>query len=260
MMMNDSFCKIGSRTLLALKLVQICTHFSTLKNIYINININMRYKDISKLFSIITANGLLYFAEIVSCARRALARILVVIVSIGFGIVKPRLGQTLHKVMIVGGAYFILASVEACMRVRDENYFMGMTNKKMFALAPLAVLEVSIYCWIFKSVVQTTRTLRIRKNIIKLTLYRHFTNTLIFTVLASLAYMWIEEKIFNDCVPVTTFWLNEALCPVLFALILAVIMILWKPSINNQRYAFTPLDMDMDNEDEDDLTLSDAFG
>ena len=34
------------------------------------------------------ANGLLYFAEIVSCAKRALARILVVIVSIGFGIVK----------------------------------------------------------------------------------------------------------------------------------------------------------------------------
>ena len=33
---------------------------------------------------------------------------------------RPRLGQTLHKVMIVGGAYFILASVEGCMRVRDE--------------------------------------------------------------------------------------------------------------------------------------------
>jgi len=205
------------------------------------------------------ANGLLYFAEIVSCAKRALARILVVIVSIGFGIVKPRLGQTLHKVMIVGGAYFILASVEACMRVRDEKDFM--TNKQMFALVPLTVLDVSICWWIFTSLVQTTRTLRIRKNIIKLTLYRHFTNTLIFTVLASLAYMvyMIKENRFNDCVSITTFWLNEALWPFLFALILAVIMILWRPSINNQRYAFTPLDMDMDNEDEDDMTLSDAF-
>ena len=31
-------------------------------------------------------------------------------------------------------------------------------------------------------------------------------------------------------------WLNDALWPFLFALILAVIMILWRPSINNQRY------------------------
>ena len=37
-------------------------------------------------------------------------------------------------------------------------------------------------------------------------------------------------------------------------------MILWRPSINNQRYAFTPLDLgDSDVEDDDDMTLSDAF-
>ena len=33
------------------------------------------------------------------------------------------------------------------------------------------------------SLVQTTRTLRIRRNVVKLSLYRHFTNTLIFAVL-----------------------------------------------------------------------------
>ena len=33
------------------------------------------------------------------------------------------------------------------------------------------------------SLVQTTRTLKIRRNVVKLSLYRHFTNTLIFAVL-----------------------------------------------------------------------------
>ena len=36
------------------------------------------------------------------------------------------------------------------------------------------------------SLVQTTRTLRIRRNLVKLSLYRHFTNTLIFAVLGEL--------------------------------------------------------------------------
>ena len=53
----------------------------------------------------------------------------------------------------------------------------------MYALIPLTVLDVALCWWVFSSLVQTTRTLRIRKNVIKLTLYRHFTNTLIFTVI-----------------------------------------------------------------------------
>ena len=36
---------------------------------------------------------------------------------------------------------------------------------------------------VFTSLVQTTRTLRLRRNVVKLSLYRHFTNTLVFAVL-----------------------------------------------------------------------------
>ena len=43
-------------------------------------------------------------------------RMLVVIVSLGFGIVKPRLGPTLHKVVGIGGLYFAVASVDAYLR------------------------------------------------------------------------------------------------------------------------------------------------
>ena len=32
---------------------------------------------------------------------------------------RPRLGQTLHKVLAVGGLYFLLAAIEGCMRVHD---------------------------------------------------------------------------------------------------------------------------------------------
>lgn len=206
-------------------------------------------------------NGLLYFAELISCVKRALARILVVIVSMGFGIVKPRLGQTLHKVLAVGILYFILAAIEGCLRVRDGG--MMRSKSQQYALIPVTLLDVALCWWVFTSLVQTTRTLRIRKNVVKLTLYHHFTNTLIFTVIASLAYLiWsIKELKFTNCWNISTIWLQDALWPFLFAIILAVVMILWRPSNNNQRYAFTPLGLDDTSDyEDDDMTLSDAFG
>lgn len=36
-------------------------------------------------------------------------------------------------------------------------------------------------------------------------------------------------------------WVDEAFWHLLFSTILCVIMFLWRPSQNNQRYAFTPL-------------------
>jgi len=59
-------------------------------------------------------------------------------------------------------------------------------RQQLIASIPLAVLDASICWWIFMSLVQTTRTLRIRRNLVKLSLYRHFTNTLIFAVLGKL--------------------------------------------------------------------------
>ena len=56
-------------------------------------------------------------------------------------------------------------------------------NKQLIAAIPLSILDAVICWWIFMSLMQTMRTLRIRKNIVKLSLYRHFTNILVFSVI-----------------------------------------------------------------------------
>lgn len=210
-----------------------------------------------------TNPALTIFAELVSCVKRTLARILVIIVSMGFGIVKPRLGTALHRVLGVGGLYFILAAIEGCFRSLHPKSDPG--RQQLIASVPLAVLDASICWWIFMSLVQTTRTLRIRRNLVKLSLYRHFTNTLIFAVLASVAYMiWsIKTHRFakDGCITDwSELWLDEAFWHFLFSIVLLVIMVLWRPTANNQRYAFTPIvDFGDDDEDDDNMTLSDAF-
>ncbi|XP_037080065.1 LOW QUALITY PROTEIN: transmembrane protein 87A-like [Pollicipes pollicipes] len=204
--------------------------------------------------------GAVVFAEIVSCAKRALARMLVIIVSLGFGITKPRLGPLLHRVMAVGFIFFMFASIESCTRaLRPKNDMSGGT---LGTSVVLALLDSGICWWVFSALLSTTRTLRLRRNEVKLTLYRHFTNTLMLSVLASVGFMVWSVK-FHRTVGCLRQWKNlwadEACWHILFSMILLVIMLLWRPTNNNQRYAFTPLLDAGDEDEEDELFRSDAY-
>nr|CAD7400097.1 unnamed protein product [Timema poppensis] len=228
-----------------------------------------------------SVKGAVLLAEIVSCGKRTLARMLVIIVSLGFGIVKPRLGPMLHRVVGTGGLYFVLASVESYLRVMHPKN--DPSNQIFIASVPLAVLDSAICWWIFTSLVQTTRTLRLRRaipsrckqlnhevfvisrrNLVKLSLYRHFTNTLIFAVISSVVFMLYSIKYHKMVLCLTDWkelWVDEACWHILFSVLLLVIMILWRPTNNNQRYAFTPLlDAPEDDEDEEEQFVNDAFG
>ncbi|XP_013381527.1 transmembrane protein 87A isoform X2 [Lingula anatina] len=206
-----------------------------------------------------SVRGAIIVAELVSCMKRALARMLVVIVSLGFGIVKPRLGPMLHRVLGMGALYFILGSVEGCLRVLNPRE--DPKNHAALAKIPLVVLDAAIAFWVFSSLVQTTRTLRLRRNVVKLSLYRHFTNTLIFAVVASVAFMiWsIKQHTFAECLQDwAELWLDDAYWHLLFSVILMVIMVLWRPTINNQRYAFSPL-LDAADQEAEEPMMNDAF-
>jgi len=210
-----------------------------------------------------TTQSLILAAEIISCAKRSIARILVIIVSMGYGIVKPRLGPTLHRVVMVGALYFLLAAVESVFRVLHPKN--DPANKALLAAVPLAVIDASICWWVFSALVATTRQLRLRRNLVKLSVYKHFANTLVFSILASIIFMLWSIK-YHKVVECLTqwrdLWVDDAFWHLLFSVILCVIMVLWRPSKNNQRYAFTPLldrDEDYSSDDEDDILYSDAW-
>jgi len=58
-------------------------------------------------------------------------------------------------------------------------------------------------------------------------------------------------------------WLDEAFWHILFSFILLVIIILWRPSKNSQRFAFTPLldnEEDADDLDDQEVQETEIFG
>ncbi|WKY16729.1 hypothetical protein Q1695_001389 [Nippostrongylus brasiliensis] len=198
-----------------------------------------------------SVEGVLELAELVSCAKRTMSRVLVIIVSVGYGVVKPRLGNTLSQVAGVGLVYFVFCAIEGLARVSKNH--VEAAKQKQFAALPLVITEMVIFYWIFTSLGSTMRTLKLRRNEVKLTVYRHFMNTLVFAAVASVIFMvWsLAYHIFPTCLKDwKELWVDTAFWHVLFCFILVVIVILWRPSVNNQRYAFTPL-LD-DSEDEND--------
>ncbi|XP_072939231.1 transmembrane protein 87A [Epargyreus clarus] len=203
------------------------------------------------------------FAEWVSVAKRALARMLVIIVSLGFGIVKPRLGPALQRVVGTGLLWALLGGIEAWLRLHRAPA-PAPRRALLLAEAPLSLLDSAICWWVFVSLAHTMRTLQLRRNSVKLSLYRHFTNTLIFAVIASVIFMLYSLKSYRilDCITDWKgVWLDEAYWHMLFAGVLTAIMVLWRPTNNNQRYAFTPLlDNAEDDDEEEEQFVNDAYG
>uniref|UniRef100_A0A8C2VPV5 Transmembrane protein 87A n=2 Tax=Chinchilla lanigera TaxID=34839 RepID=A0A8C2VPV5_CHILA len=202
--------------------------------------------------------GALILAELLSAVKRSLARTLVIIVSLGYGIVKPRLGVTLHKVVVAGALYLLFSGMEGVLRV--TGYF-SYSLALMLNLA-LSAVDACIILWIFISLTQTMKLLKLRRNIVKLSLYRHFTNTLILAVAASIVFIiWTTMKfrIVTCQSDWRELWVDDAIWRLLFSMILFVIMILWRPSANNQRFAFSPLSEEEEEDEQKEPMLKESF-
>uniref|UniRef100_A0A8D1DSW8 Transmembrane protein 87A n=1 Tax=Sus scrofa TaxID=9823 RepID=A0A8D1DSW8_PIG len=212
---------------------------------------NIRYKGES-------VQGALILAELLSAVKRSLARTLVIIVSLGYGIVKPRLGVTLHKVVVAGALYLLFSGMEGVLRVTGHfSYPLAL----IVNLA-LSAIDACIILWIFISLTQTMKLLKLRRNIVKLSLYRHFTNTLILAVAASIVFIiWTTMKfrIVTCQSDWRELWVDDAIWRLLFSMILFVIMVLWRPSANNQRFAFSPLSEEEEEDEQKEPMLKESF-
>lgn len=158
-------------------------------------------------------------AEFLSVLKRTFSRVLVIIVAVGYGIVRPRLGSLKQKIGAIGLLYFVVASTEAMLRI---NAKLDEANRKvLLSKLALVIIDSIIYYWIFTNLLKTTQSLRMKRNIVKLNVYRQFTNTLLFSILISLVFMiWsLKSNYFTDCITGWRhFWVNRSVasfdCPI----------------------------------------------
>ncbi|KAI3837726.1 hypothetical protein MKX03_008333 [Papaver bracteatum] len=185
--------------------------------------------------------GITMWAVTFSAVKKTVSRLLLLVVSMGFGVVKPTLGGITSKVLLLGLVYFLASeALELVENLGNINDFSG--KAKLFLVLPVALLDACFILWIFSSLSKTLEKLQMRRSMAKLELYRKFTNSLAVSVLLSVA--WIGyELYFNATDPLSELWRRAWIIPafwsVLAYLLLLVICVLWSPSQNPTRYAYS---------------------
>ncbi|XP_031490547.1 uncharacterized protein LOC116257724 [Nymphaea colorata] len=204
----------------------------------------------------IRPSGITMWAVTFGSIKRSVSRVLLLVVSMGYGVVRPTLGGLTSKVLLLGGTFFLASEVlELVENVGSVSDFSG--KERLFLVLPVALLDAFFIVWIFTSLSKTLNKLQLRRMTAKLDIYRKFTNALLVSVLVSIG--WIcYELYFKSTDNYNQRWQNAWIVPavwqVLSFLLLCVICMLWAPSQNSMRYAYSA-EASEDFDKEDTLTL-----
>lgn len=209
------------------------------------------------------SQGLLIFAKLLSAVKNTLSRLLVLVTAMGLSVVKPRLGDVKKQIAAVGVASLAMFGIYGVVH-EITPAAAEKTNTEMLVIIPVSVLDALIFWWIFFSLHHTMKVLSLRQNVVKLTLYKRFQFILAVAVIATIAFTGWDLTI-KSAIPSTDpaaaeqEWRNEwfrewGFWHLLFCGILTGIMFLFRPTMNNSRYAYAALETDLlEGEDEEEV-------
>ncbi|XP_020528731.1 transmembrane protein 87A isoform X2 [Amborella trichopoda] len=127
----------------------------------------------------------------IGAVRKTISRLLILSVSMGYGVVRPTLGGLTKKVLLLGVTYFLATELlDVAENVGTINDISG--KAKLFLFLPDAFLDAFLILWIFTSLSRTLEKLQARRSSAKLETYRKFTNALAVAVIASVAWIGYE--------------------------------------------------------------------
>jgi hypothetical protein len=228
-------------------------------------------------------NFLYSLALILTIARRTLCRVLIIFVAMGYGgWVKAQISDNRRLLL---ASFFCLYFSASCLAevAKMMAFRMQLIQPGTVALLelPVNILEATFIVWVWVELRGLITQLRYRKQIAKLRMYRKFKWILVLYMLVgiiwSLYEMWIivlepslaEQRAWNqaankpadmEIIKNTNFagymrdkrwatnWTLSAFWTLLYMLILASFMYLWRPHNNNEVFEVTQVNI---NEKED---------
>ncbi|XP_039120502.1 LOW QUALITY PROTEIN: transmembrane protein 87A-like [Dioscorea cayenensis subsp. rotundata] len=185
--------------------------------------------------------GITFWAVTFGAVKRTVARVLILVVSMGFGVVRPTLGGLTSKVMMLGATFFLASEVlEVAENVGAVSDLSG--KARLFLVFPVALLDGFFILWIFRSLYKTLDKLQARRMAAKLEIYMKFRNALAAATIVSVCWICFEVY-FKSTDGYNERWENAWIIPafwhVLSFSLLCVVCALWSPSQNSMRYAYS---------------------
>lgn len=210
-----------------------------------------------------------------STIKRTLSRTLVLVTSMGLGIMVTKIETVPRVKIVVLTVFYGLSSfVFDLFQVLERNEASGQKISLIFLMV-VAVLDVIFYYWTFLSLSILLKQLSTRRNklaLAKMTLYKQLWWILIVTGVFSaglvIAQIVLVGSVRSDSTWMLLWWLRFALWDIGYFLLLLSVAFLFRPMENNQRFAVSP-EIELENVSSDaaeiasvpigvDLILEDA--
>lgn len=104
--------------------------------------------------------GITLWAVTFSAVKKTISRLLLLVVSMGYGVVRPTLGGITMKIILLGVTYFIFS--EALGLVEHLGNINDFTGKaRLLLVLPVSLLDACFIIWIFSSLSQTLEKLQV---------------------------------------------------------------------------------------------------
>jgi len=192
---------------------------------------------------------LLIFAGGLNAGRNSLTFFILLIVCMGYGVVKQSLGSTMRKVQILTLFHFIFGVLYAVglMIVSEITELVVL-----FFVFPLSATMTIFYVWTLAALTNSIRKLEQRHQDAKLNMFLNLRKILIicivfifiFFVASSFNFMGSQDiQWIVDHWSTRWFWIDGFL-NIIYLFGFSAIIFLWRPTSNNQRYG---LDQVKDN-------------
>jgi len=193
----------------------------------------------------LSAKVLLVVVAILNAARNSFSFFLLLIVCMGYGVVKPTLGRTMIYVRWLAIAHFVFGVIYAMTSLLvnpdDAGPFV------LLIVLPLAATLTAFYVWTLNSLNMTLKDLRERKQHVKEAMYRKLWWCILVSILVIFGFFFFNSITFAsatdpDYVPYhwkTRWFVLDGWLNLVYFADVAFIAYVWRPTANNRRFAMS---------------------
>ncbi|KAJ2846700.1 hypothetical protein IWW36_004221, partial [Coemansia brasiliensis] len=208
-----------------------------------------------KYFNTKGAPSMVYsvFTLVIDAGRNSLSFFMLLVVSLGWGVVRPSLGKTMIRCILLAVVHFSAGCLYGAGLLFRDPHESGPLG--LIYVIPLSMSLAMFYLWILSAIIATINLLVDRQQTFKLAMYNHLWRLLlvclvmlfaffVLNIIYTISYTRIEVAAWSW--RWLWFWTDGWLNFEYFGA-LCVILYWWRPTLQNYRYSLEEL---ASNEDE----------
>jgi len=189
--------------------------------------------------------ALMVVSAILNAGRNSFSFFLLLIVCMGYGVVKLSLGKTMIYVRWLAAAHFAFGVIYAVASLTVHAEDAGPLV--LLVILPLSATLTAFYVWTLNSLNFTMKDLMERKQTVKASMYRKLWFCILGSILVifgffffnSLSFAGVGDADFPATHWQTRWFILDGWLNVVYFADLCFVAYLWRPTVNNRRFAMS---------------------